>query len=579
VDSRLDPSQSAVASVTPQERQIVIAGPGAGKSHVVGALAENLVESGVYPEEILVLSFSRIAVDVVRERTQNVVDQGQGVDLATVDSLAARIRRELEAEDPVFLSYEHNIRRATELLPDTEKPVLADIRHLVVDEVQDLVGARARFMIALLQHGIGADCGFTLLGDPLQSLYDFQIGKKDPLDNETFLEEVRTRFGPVERELTGEYRARSPETALPSAKRCELANAASVNRRAVLEALVADLPPLGDFDQDAVDDIIGWPGRTALLCDTNIRSLLVAGAAARHGLVVKLGTDRTDPVLPAWIAELLSDVTKVCLDRPGFLALAADRGLENAEEKWRLLTMLTDARGSLDLSRLAGALMSETRGRRPTDESSVRVVATTVHRAKGAEFDNVVLIDPDSWFQDDDPDPSSRRLFVALTRGRSRLTRANGIKTRGWRKQRVPGGRCVWVKRPRGRRGGAVEIGLEAACARALGPVPHHLSGLVGAEVEWDRTDDLIDVDGHALPSWTASVDGVQVARTGEDLGAVIRRCAFRCSSMPSLAGGRVEGLETVVGPTRDNGPGRHGFWLGARVVGSLHLDWTVRTA
>ena len=62
----LDASQCAAASVGPQDRQIVLAGPGAGKSHVVGALAEHLIDEGVHPEEILVVSFSRSAVDVVR---------------------------------------------------------------------------------------------------------------------------------------------------------------------------------------------------------------------------------------------------------------------------------------------------------------------------------------------------------------------------------------------------------------------------------------------------------------------------------------------------------------------------------
>jgi hypothetical protein len=543
-------------------------------------LAATLVETGIYPEEILVVSFSRAAVDVVRKRTGHVVDQGSGVDIATLDSLAARIRSELLGDGETGLrGYDNGIRRATELLSGADEPVLGGLRHLVVDEVQDVVGVRARFVLALLTHGIPADCGFTLLGDPLQSLYDFQIDRKDPIDGAAFLDEVRARFAPVERELTGEYRSRSSETAIAAASRSRFAALPPANRLAELEGIVADLPPLGDFDQDAVEDIGAWPGTTALLCDTNARAALAAETAAGGGIRVELGTDQTEAALPSWIAEFVANVPGSRLDRAGFLELAAARDVHDADEKWRLLVAVTKARGDLDPSRLADALASGIGDRRLRRESSVPVVATTVHRAKGAEFDNVVLIDSGDWVQDDDgADASSRRLFVALTRGRARLTRARGVRVRSWYKQRGTDGRPFWVKRPRGPRGGAVELILDAARARALGPVACDLAPYVGARVEWSRTEDLVDVDGREVPSWTASVDDVRVARTGEDFGVLVRGLAFNKSQVPRLTGGRVEGLETVIGPARTVGRGRHGIWQGARVVGALSLDWTVET-
>jgi len=575
VASELDPSQSVVASVGPSERQIVIAGPGSGKSHVVGALAAGLVGKGIYPEEVLVLSFSRIAVEIVEERTRHVVDEGHGVIVSTVDSLAARIRREMEEKEPTFTSYEHSIRRATQLLCETDGPLLPEVRHLVVDEAQDLVGARAAFVLAVLEHGLENDCGFTLLGDPLQSLYDFQVDRTNPLDNEALLREVRVRYAPEERELTGEYRSRSPRTALTASRHRSLTAASPSERLIELKNLLTDSPPLGDFDRDTVEDIALWTGRTALLCDTNIRSLLVAEAAREMGLAVEVGTDQADAVYPAWIAVLLDGYSHPYLARSDFLDLAARHGIENGEDKWGLLAACPQVQGQIDLSRLALSLAGGVGGHRWRTESPTRVTATTVHRAKGAEFDNIVLIDPDDWFEDD-PSASSRRLFVALTRARSRLTRAHGIRTRSWYRVRGPGGNLFWVKRPRGRRNGTVEIALEATYARALGPVPHDLNGLVGSPVRWTRTGDLTDVSGCDVPSWTGEVDGAQVVRTDEVFGSMIRNLAFDKACVPALSGGLVEGTETVLGRPRQSGPGRHGLWLGARVVGSLHLDWTV---
>ena len=83
----------------------------------------------------------------------------------------------------------------------------------------------------------------------------------------------------------------------------------------------------------------------------------------------------------------------------------------------------------------------------------------------------------------------------------------------------------------------------------------------------------LITVDSDELPSWRATVDGVEVARTGEAFGALVRRLSFD-GHAPGLSGGRVEGLETVVGPAVQTEPGQHGFWTGARISGPLSFDW-----
>ena len=49
---------------------------------------------------------------------------------------------------------------------------LDEVKHVVVDELQDLVGVRMRFVRALLKE---FDAGFTLLGDPAQGIYDFSL--------------------------------------------------------------------------------------------------------------------------------------------------------------------------------------------------------------------------------------------------------------------------------------------------------------------------------------------------------------------------------------------------------------------
>lgn len=566
----LDDEQHRAASAPVDSRQIVIAGPGAGKSEVVGARCRELLRHDVYPEEILVISFSNAAVDVVRARTVDVVDEGRGVDCATIDSLAARVRAELEQDEPRFQGFDHAVRGATQLMQHANEPVLGEVRHVIVDEVQDVVGVRSDFVLTLLDKGVHDGVGFTLLGDPMQSLFDFQDGQTGAPPGASFLDLVRQRFGAETILLTGEFRARTPEARRVADARADLEDLDDSYRLLRLRDLCADLPPLGDLDEDAVDDVSAWSGSTALLCDTNARAGLVAARFAEYGLPVQLAAAATDPAIAPWVGGLLGPRGSSTISFDEFESAAEDTDVDDPHGMWRLLMRVARSSRDLDLRDLAGGLA----GRRIPPElqraPAGRVVASTVHRAKGREFDNIVLVDPDTWFVDQDGDgPAARRLFVAMSRARSRVTRGRGINTKFWHRDAR---RDVWRRASfRGR--GTLGVLLEPRHARHLGPVEHDVTAVGRAAVEWSRTDDIITVDSDAFPSWTASVDGVPVARTGAEFGGMVRSLSFG-DRVPNLVGGRVEGTETVLGAARDHGPGRHGLWVGARVSGPVEFEW-----
>jgi DNA helicase-2/ATP-dependent DNA helicase PcrA len=566
----LDLEQDRAASATPESRQIVIAGPGAGKSEVVGERCLRLLKQDVYPEEILVISFSNAAVEVVRARTAHVLDEGRGVDSATIDSVAARVREELEQGAPYFRGYDEAIERATRLLEASEVPVFDEVRHVIVDEVQDVVGVRARFVLALLERGVEDGVGFTLLGDPMQSLYDFQLDEGEQWSSPAFLEEIRARFGPNEIVLRGEYRARTAEARAVALARPALSRMTASDRLLRLRNMAADLAPFGEIDNDTADDVRAWRGTTALLCDTNARAGLVAGKLAGYEVPVELAASATDPSFAPWIAQTLTPSETSAVEYEQFLGLAAKVGVEDAEDRWRLLVRVAGSHRGLDTRDLVGVLRT---GRYPMSllrTPGSTVIASTVHRAKGLEFDNVVLVDPDEW-QDraGDGDAMARRLFVAMSRAKSRLSRARGIATRFWRKDTRTG---VWLRlAPRGR--GTLGLLIEPAHARALGATAQELADFVGSAVTWVEANALVTVDGDELSSWTATVDGVEVAQTGEAFGALIRRLSFD-GRVPGLSGGQVEGLETVVGPAVQTEHSQHGFWTGARISGPLSFDW-----
>ncbi|EGD53290.1 UvrD-helicase domain-containing protein [Gordonia neofelifaecis] len=158
----LDPSQRRVTHAPHEERLLVSVGAGQGKSEVVAARLVNLLVSGLSAStEILVLSFSRAAVHVIRNglADRDVVD----VKVRTFDSFASELLLDLDLEPTG--SYGARIRQATDAVQPADEPpaAIGNVRHLVVDEAQDLA------ILDTLPSGTG----LTVLSDTLRSVSDF----------------------------------------------------------------------------------------------------------------------------------------------------------------------------------------------------------------------------------------------------------------------------------------------------------------------------------------------------------------------------------------------------------------------
>jgi DNA helicase-2/ATP-dependent DNA helicase PcrA len=269
VDSfALDEAQRAAAFIDPEERQVVTAGPGAGKTEVVAALVEHLVEKGnLEPtEELLIISFSRAAIEAVRRRLRSGTGAARLAPVRTLDSLAAMALSDLSTEEVVWRGYDKAIVRATELIEEGGWDYLDGLGHLVVDEVQDVVGVRARLLLTILRR-LPDEAGFTLLGDSAQALYAFSDGDR----GDDLLTSVRSMNSVVERPLVAEYRSRSADAAEAAALRIPfLAASDDLARLRIVEGFLPQLPSLGMIEEEA-PILNRWEGRTAILCN------------ARHG--------------------------------------------------------------------------------------------------------------------------------------------------------------------------------------------------------------------------------------------------------------------------------------------------------
>ena len=171
--SGLTEEQRAVSEAPVGARQLVIAGPGTGKTHtLVARLAHLVEEEEVFPGAVLALSFSRAAVNELRRRLRASGDDASRIVPVTFDSFATRILANVDPDGEwTTKSFDGRIEAAIGKIAQIGES-LDEVKHVVVDELQDLVGVRMRFVRALLKE---FDAGFTLLGDPAQGIYDFSL--------------------------------------------------------------------------------------------------------------------------------------------------------------------------------------------------------------------------------------------------------------------------------------------------------------------------------------------------------------------------------------------------------------------
>lgn len=417
----LDSHQQEVVDAPSSSRQVVIAGAGTGKTAVVAARTERLlVNEEIDPSsEILIVSFSRAAIAVVEARLRALGIQERGF-ASTIDALATRILVECEEELVIAEGFDARVARAAALLEDGRWLEGEGFLHIVVDEAQDIVGERARLVAALLA-GIDDECGFTVLGDPAQGIYDFA---EQGAQVRRLLDSLGPIRGVVETALYRNYRALSRHAQ-------SVAHLVAQEERAIapaIEAISDSADELENIDggPDLLRYLKRWNGKTALLTRTNGEALIAARLLRDLGVHPHVEPLRDDVGLAPWLVDVVGGSASGAITRDEFEAGAVGQlSIDLIVDSWRALRRYA-AKGpaTVDRARVRALLV-----RRPALDpwffadyfSAPDVVISTVHRAKGREFDNVVIartVFGDSQGNEED---TARVTYVALSRARQIL--------------------------------------------------------------------------------------------------------------------------------------------------------------
>jgi len=458
--------QAVVIDAAPEAWLLVVAGPGTGKTQVAAMRLAHLVRSGLLPAQILVLSFSRSAVATLTRRIaalnlpdEHVVEDLRHLAIRTFDSWAFRILRQGGTAVPELLGRQHdeNIVAATSALADESNIALSErlagIRHVIVDEFQDLPGVRAGMVVQLLSKLNAGErrVGFTVLGDPVQSIYRWAARAKGQPAAADPWQELKTRMGPGLREVSLTRNHRSTEklaTMAASLRKILRSEELSAEKKlAAMQRFLERLPASSAETMLGPDWLAKLPeGSVAVLTRSNgeavrVTKMLLGDIVEGPAVPVRLRTAGATAVTPAWIAALFARFKPVTVARSTFdivyakaeeqldVAARASLNLPSRDVAWSRLARASgapDSATAIDMEALRERLAWPDSF--PDDQVSedAAVYVTTVHQAKGMEFDNVALLDPRPREDDEapeDPLEVAHVGFVAVTRAGSALGR------------------------------------------------------------------------------------------------------------------------------------------------------------
>jgi DNA helicase-2/ATP-dependent DNA helicase PcrA len=486
-DYPLTEEQKTIVTSPPDQPQMVVAPPGAGKTHTVIARIQYLVEqAGLDPaSELLVLCFSRVAVreivkrlkDMVRDR--QVHDDLRFVSVRTFDSFATRILLAAGTErDLKGFGYDARIELAIEALENPESDaslIVSRCRHLIVDEIQDLVGVRGRLVQVLLKRISG---GFTLLGDPAQAIYGFSAKNKGKtFTTDTLLEWVRRQewvSGLIERTLTTNYRSTGETARMAWKIRKDVLSGSDTSPEALkkLQGFVNTLREVGSGIKPGDELSRPLDKTVCVLCRSNGEVLQLASLLSLKEVNFYLKPRPEDSGLPPWLGRVLGTYPSRYISSSEFINRWKDlvRSDEQPEPQiaWEWLKRVEgQERPDLDVRELhkqfyrGQSLPDDADAFLSGDQNGISI--STVHAVKGREFDQVVILQPEQSGGIDQADNSleeARVLYVAATRARRELAR---LGRSGLPKMWVvdcPGGRRRWVARQQASRCYFMEVGL-----------------------------------------------------------------------------------------------------------------------
>lgn len=404
---------------------VVAAGPGSGKTRVlVHKLASLLLLEDVKHEQLLMLTFSRAAATEFKQRLMELIgNAAHYVEIKTFHSYCFDLLGLIGNLDEV----KNVVGKAAEMIVQGEvEPNRIGKTVLVIDEAQDMGTEEHALVRALMHHN--EEMRVIAVGDDDQNIYEFRGSDSGYMFQLT--QEAGSRFV----EMTENYRSAHHVV--------DFANefVKSINRRMKTTPIISMRNEEGYVGvtqhksafmyQPLVAELLQnkREGTACVLTQTNEEAVIMVALLRKHGIRSKLIQSMEGFMF--WnLAEMryfLKYVGKrVCTP------LIPDELWEKAKsatfEAYKGSLSLTYVKRCVELFEQINKTKYFTDFKEFVYESSIEdfceiseadVVVSTIHKAKGREFDDVYMLISNGYPKDDH---LMRRYYVGITRAKNRL--------------------------------------------------------------------------------------------------------------------------------------------------------------
>lgn len=447
-----DKNQEAVIQSQANDRILVDAGPGTGKTAVAcGRVAWLINEGDINPVNIWLISFTRTAVQEMRNRIKNYLkdeDQAYSIKIATLDSHAWMIHSGFDGNAKLFgSSYDDNIQGLTNKIMKDENGEISDylhrIEHIIIDEGQDIIGIRADLVIEILCK-LTDQCGITIFSDMAQSIYGFSLDEERAVNGSksTLIDRVADKF-------RGKFRTIHLKN-LFRAKTDNLAKLCTDTREKVMEetndsiikysAICQEIRNLAD-DGNILDVCNeGMEGKNDCFILFRRRAEVLAAASIWGKKPHRIRMSGLPQSISPWVGACLGEHTKKYLSATEFAdywsmfveGTVLEQG-SHLEAAWNQLFRISGKTHSeIDMMLLRRRLGQR---RPPVDFCTHEVgnrgpIISTIHSSKGREADSIYLMLPHevkNYFRSN-YDEETRVMFVGATRARKWLGVGKGYQ-------------------------------------------------------------------------------------------------------------------------------------------------------
>jgi ATP-dependent DNA helicase RecQ len=423
----LSPTQLQIINDTNNQYIVVAAGPGSGKTRLlVHKLASLLLAEDVKHEQLLMLTFSRAAATEFKKRLLELIGNAANyIEIKTFHSycfdLLGRVGNLGDAEDIIEKAVER-IRSGDIESYRITKTVL------VIDEAQDMNKKEYELVKVLIEQN--EEMRVIFVGDDDQNIYAFRGS------NSVYMQNLITEKGAVKYELTENYRSKNNIVSFANAW------ASTINHRLKAEPCFANQQQNGsiqiiEYQNNSlivplVEFIRKTPlsGSTCVLTKTNEEAIQVVGLLLHHKITAKL-IQSQDGFNLGMLDELrfFSDLIVSSSENTSI----SDEDWDNAKRK--LNSYIDKSNNKTLVNTIVKSFEETNTGKKYKSdwktylyesklEDFLRIDAeciyvSTIHKAKGKEFDNVFLL---LHNYQPDTDELKRTFFVAITRAKTNLS-------------------------------------------------------------------------------------------------------------------------------------------------------------